>query len=176
MCSCDINSHLRWAKFTQWIIYLLKMWFQGGHSYLPNMMHILKCFWIKWKKFGNVEALRFSIFSNIHTQTHISNCVTLMSLRNHSESGGDNNISLPSYPHSPVFSASDWEISCPRRVLPTAIIMGYSDLGASCFLQLKLLHFVRIINYLLDESKVTIILWLGHSPGIWEASHSCINE
>lgn len=52
-----------------------------------------------------------------------------------------------------MFSASDWEISCPRRVLPTVIMMGYSDPGASCFLQLELLRFVRIIKYSLDESK-----------------------
>lgn len=52
-----------------------------------------------------------------------------------------------------MFSASDWEISCPSRVLPTVIMMGYSDPGASCFLQLELLHFVRIIKYPLDESK-----------------------
>lgn len=31
--------------------------------------------------------------------------------------------------------------------------MGYSDLGASCFLHLKLLFFVRINKYPLDESK-----------------------
>lgn len=33
------------------------------------------------------------------------------------------------------------------------IMTGYSDPGASCFLQLELLHFVRIIKYPLDESK-----------------------
>lgn len=77
-----------------------------------------------------------------------------MNLRNYSQNGGeDNNISLPSCPHCPGFLVSNWEISRPRRVLPAAIIMGYFDLGASCFLQWKLLHFVRIIKYPLDWSK-----------------------
>lgn len=31
--------------------------------------------------------------------------------------------------------------------------MEYSVRGASCFLQFKLLHFVRIIKYPLDESE-----------------------
>jgi len=61
-------------------------------------------------------------------------------------------ITFPSYSHSPMFSASYWEIY-PRRVLPTVIIMGWSDLGVSCFLQFKLLLFVRVIKCPLDESK-----------------------
>lgn len=56
-------------------------------------------------------------------------------------------------------------------------MMGYSDPGASCFLQLELLHFVRIIKYPLDESKGEDNFVVGALP--WECGkspNSCINE
>lgn len=103
VCSRDINRHLRWAKFTQWIIYLLKMWFQGGHGYLPNMMHILKCFWIKCKKIIIWKCWSIS-FQHFQKHTHTDNYVSptlLFSwiLSNYSQNGGENNnISFPSFP------------------------------------------------------------------------------
>lgn len=78
-----------------------------------------------------------SAFPETLVHRHVSQTVTLTSLRRHSLNGGeDNNISRPSSRHSPVFLVSIGK-SPPRGVRPAVIIMGYSALSASCFLQLK---------------------------------------